>query len=129
LRPVGNPLHGDSLAMGIDAPDGITTYGWAPQARTAHGWIFGPWWSPLSEVGTAEHAEQRRIDPPRFSLPYFRISGRAPRFGEGSSRVGERARRSLRIAAAWHCRDLENSCLSDLNPPKQRMLDACGRLP
>ncbi|BCH35600.1 hypothetical protein MesoLjLc_75300 [Mesorhizobium sp. L-8-10] len=71
LRPIGNPLHEDSLAMGIDAPDGITIYGWAPQAKTAHGWIFGPWWSPLPEVGTAEHAEQRRIAPPRFSLPYF----------------------------------------------------------
>jgi endoglucanase len=50
---------------------GITIYGWASQAQTAHGWIFGPPWSPLPEVGTAEQARQRRIEPPRFSLPYF----------------------------------------------------------
>ncbi|BCH27645.1 hypothetical protein [Mesorhizobium sp. L-8-3] len=27
LRPIGNPLHEDSLSMGIDAPAGITIYG------------------------------------------------------------------------------------------------------
>lgn len=71
LRFVTNPLHEDSLAMGVPAPAGITIYGWASQAQTAHGWIFGPPWSPLPEVGTAEHAQERRIEPPRFSLPYF----------------------------------------------------------
>lgn len=71
VRAVGNPLHEDRLAMGVEPPSGITIYGWASQAQTAHGWIFGPPWSPLPEVGTAEHARQRRIDPPRFSLPYF----------------------------------------------------------
>lgn len=70
-RFASNPLHEDSLAMGVDAPVGITIYGWASQAQTAHGWIFGPPWSPLPEVGTAEQARQRRIEPPRFSLPYF----------------------------------------------------------
>lgn len=70
VRPIASPLHEDHLAMGVRAPAGITIYGWASQARTAHGWIFGPYWSPLAEVGTAEHAAQRRIAPPRFSLPY-----------------------------------------------------------
>ncbi len=51
LRPIGNPLHEGSLAMGIDAPAGMTIYRWAPQARTAYGWVFGPWWSPLPEGG------------------------------------------------------------------------------
>lgn len=71
LRSVGNPLHEDHLAMGVEPPAGITIYGWASQAQTAFGWVFGPPWSPLPETGTAEHAQQRRIDPPRFSLPYF----------------------------------------------------------
>jgi endoglucanase len=57
--------------MGVEPPAGITIYGWASQAQTAHGWIFGPPWSPLPEVGTAENAMQRRIEPPRFSIPYF----------------------------------------------------------
>lgn len=71
VRAVGNPLHEDRIAMGITAPPGITIYGWAPQAMTAYGWIFGPPWSPLPEVGVAENAAQRRIEPARFSLPYY----------------------------------------------------------
>lgn len=71
IRSVGNPLHEDHLAMGVEPPAGITIYGWASQAQTAHGWIFGPPWSPLPEVGTAENAMHRRIEPPRFSIPYF----------------------------------------------------------
>lgn len=67
IRQATNPLHEDSIAMGVPAPVGITIYGWASQAQTAHGWIFGPWWSPLAEVGPVE----RRIEPPRFSLPYY----------------------------------------------------------
>ncbi len=70
VRAVGNPLHEDRIAMGVVAPAGITIYGWASQAQTAYGWIFGPPWSPLPEVGEDEHAAQRRIEPPRFSLPY-----------------------------------------------------------
>jgi len=71
VRAVGNPLHEDRIAMGVVPPAGITIYGWAPQAQTAHGWIFGPPWSPLPEVGAEEEdAAQRRIEPPRFSLPY-----------------------------------------------------------
>ncbi|MHA6732055.1 glycoside hydrolase family 9 protein [Devosia sp. A369] len=70
-RAIGNPLHEDRIAMGVAPPAGITIYGWASQAQTAHGWIFGPPWSPLPEVGTAEHAAERRIEPARFSLPYF----------------------------------------------------------
>lgn len=69
--PVRNILHEDRLAMGVEPPSGITIYGWASQGQTAHGWIFGPPWSPLPEVGTAEHAAQRRIEPPRFSLPTY----------------------------------------------------------
>lgn len=71
LRSVNNPLHEDRLAMGVAPPPGIVIYGWAGQAETAHGWIFGPPWSPLPESGTDEHAAGRRIDPPRFALPYF----------------------------------------------------------
>lgn len=70
VRAASNPLHEDRIAMGVAPPAGITIYGWAPQSQTAHGWIFGPPWSPLPEVGVAENAEQRRIEPPRFSLPY-----------------------------------------------------------
>lgn len=71
VRTIGNPLHEDRMAMGVAPPAGITIYGWASQAQTAHGWIFGPPWSDLPETGTVEHARQRRIEPPRFSLPYF----------------------------------------------------------
>lgn len=71
VRSVGNPLHEDHLAIGVKPPAGITIYGWASQAQTAHGWIFGPPWSPLPEAGTAENAMHRRIEPPRFSIPYF----------------------------------------------------------
>lgn len=71
VRAVGNPLHEDRIAMGVLPPAGITIYGWAPQQSTAHGWIFGPPWSPLTELGTDEAAAQRRVEPPRFSLPYL----------------------------------------------------------
>ena len=71
FRTIANPLHEDRLAMGVTPPAGITIYGWASQAQTAYGWIFGPPWSPLPEVGSDEDARNRRINPPRFSLPYF----------------------------------------------------------
>lgn len=70
LRTINNPLHEDRLAMAVASPSGITIYGWASQAQTAHGWIYGPPWSPLPEVGEAENAASRRIEPPRFSVPY-----------------------------------------------------------
>jgi endoglucanase len=71
VRPVAGVLHEDSLAMGVSPPAGITVYGWAPQAASAYGWVFGPPWSALPEVGTAENAEARRIEPSRFAMPYF----------------------------------------------------------
>ena len=71
LRQATNPLHEDSIAMGVPAPAGITIYGWAPQAETAFGWLFGPPWSPMPETGVAEQAAQRRIEPSRFALPFY----------------------------------------------------------
>lgn len=71
IRQATNPLHEDSIAMGVTAPAGITIYGWAPQAETAFGWLFGPPWSPMPEVGVAEQAAQRRIEPSRFALPFY----------------------------------------------------------
>ncbi len=71
VRTVSGVLHEDSLAMGVPPPAGITVYGWAPQAASAYGWVFGPPWSALPEVGTAEDAQARRIEPSRFALPYF----------------------------------------------------------
>ncbi|MBB6356508.1 glycoside hydrolase family 9 protein [Aminobacter aganoensis] len=69
-RQILHPLHEDHRAMGVDAPSGITIFGFASQSATAYSWVFGPAWSPLAESGTAENAAQRRIEPPRFSLPY-----------------------------------------------------------
>lgn len=69
-RRILHPLHEDHRAMGVAAPSGITIFGFAPQTATAYGWVFGPPWSPLAESGTAENAAQRRIEPPRFSMPY-----------------------------------------------------------
>lgn len=70
-RPIAHPLHEDHRAMGVDAPPGIAIFGWAPQEASAYGWIFGPFWSPLAEVGTGEDAQARRIHPARWSLPAF----------------------------------------------------------
>ena len=70
IRQATNPLHEDSIAMGVAPPEGITIYGWGPQAATAYGWLFGPPWSPMPEVGVAEQAAQRRIEPSRFALPF-----------------------------------------------------------
>jgi endoglucanase len=69
-RQIRHPLQEDHRAMGVPSPSGITIYGFGPQAGTAQGWIFGPPWSPLAEVGTAENAQNRTIYPSRFSLPY-----------------------------------------------------------
>ncbi|GAA2880175.1 endoglucanase [Aminobacter niigataensis] len=69
-RQILHPLHEDHRAMGVAAPSGITIFGFASQNATAYSWVFGPAWSPLAESGTTENAPQRRIEPPRFSLPY-----------------------------------------------------------
>jgi endoglucanase len=70
-RTVKHPLHEDHRAMGVRAPDGITIYGWAPQAETAHEWIYGPYWSPLPISGTKENAQYRRVAPNRFAMPFY----------------------------------------------------------
>ena len=70
VRTAVNALHEDRIAMGVPVPPGITIYGWAPQDQTAYGWVFGPPWSSLPEVGTDENAASRRIEPSRFALPY-----------------------------------------------------------
>jgi endoglucanase len=70
-RNIKHPLHVDHLSMGVKAPDGITSYGWAPQSDTAHEWIFGPAWSPLPVSGTAENAANRMIFPNRFVMPFY----------------------------------------------------------
>ena len=70
-RNVRHPLHEDHRAMGVKTPDGITLYGWATQAQTAHDWIFGPHWSPLPIMGTREHARYRRVEPNRFAMPVY----------------------------------------------------------
>ena len=71
VRQIEHPLHEDHRSMGVAAPKGITIYGWAPQNASAYGWVFGPEWSPLSEVGSIENIAHKRIEPQRFALPYF----------------------------------------------------------
>lgn len=71
VRQILHPLHEDHRAMGVPAPPGITIYGFGSQDDTALGWVFGPPWSALPEVGTDEDAEARRVFPSRFSLPYL----------------------------------------------------------
>lgn len=71
-RTVRHPLHEDHRAMGVDAPKGITIYGWAPQSLNTFDWIFEPYhWAPLPDVTTREHGMSRRIEPDRLALPYF----------------------------------------------------------
>lgn len=71
VRQIEHPLHEDHRAMGVPAPVGITIYGWAPQSASAYGWVFGPEWSPLPEVGDPGAIAHRRVEPQRFALPYF----------------------------------------------------------
>ena len=71
VRNVKHPLHEDHRALGIKVPDGITLYGWASQADTAHEWIFGPPWSPMPVSGTDDNARYRAIAPNRFSMPFY----------------------------------------------------------
>jgi endoglucanase len=70
-RTIKHPLHEDHRAMGIDAPKGITSYGWAPQAQTSYEWVFGPYWSALPVSGTEENAAYRRVEPNRFTMPFY----------------------------------------------------------
>lgn len=71
VRQIEHPLHEDHRAMGVAAPVGITIYGWAPQGASAYGWVFGPEWAPLAEVGNPDVIKNTRIEPQRFALPYF----------------------------------------------------------
>ncbi|MCX8995863.1 glycoside hydrolase family 9 protein [Rhizobiaceae bacterium BDR2-2] len=71
VRGIEHPLHEDHRSMGIPVPPGITIYGWAPQSASAYGWVFGPEWSPLAEVGPERIVATRRIEPHRFTLPFF----------------------------------------------------------
>jgi endoglucanase len=70
-RNVRHPLHEDHRAMGVDAPKGITIYGWAPQSMTSYDWVFGSYWAPLPDNDTREHGANRRVEPNRFALPYY----------------------------------------------------------
>lgn len=70
-RTIKHPLHEDHRAMGIEAPLGITSYGWGPQSKTSYEWIFGPYWSALPVSGTKEFAENRRVEPDRFAMPFY----------------------------------------------------------
>lgn len=70
-RNIRHPLHEDHRAMGVDAPKGITIYGWAPQSMTSYDWVFGAYWAPLPDNDTREHGANRRVEPNRFALPYY----------------------------------------------------------
>ena len=66
LRNVRHPLHEDHRAMGVDAPKGITIFGWAPQSMTNYHWLFGDG-GALSDFG----APEARIEPFRYGLPFY----------------------------------------------------------
>jgi endoglucanase len=70
-RNVKHPLHEDHRAMGVNAPAGITLYGWSPQSQTSYDWIFGADWSPLSDVATRGGVAYKRVDPGRLTLPFY----------------------------------------------------------
>jgi endoglucanase len=70
-RQILHPLHEDHRAMGVQAPPGIIIYGWAPANAFAYGWIFGPPWSPLAEVGLTSQSQNTKVEPSRFAIPYF----------------------------------------------------------
>ena len=70
-RQILHPLHEDHRAMGVQAPPGIIIYGWAPANAFAYGWIFGPSWSPLAEVGLTSQSQNTKVEPSRFAIPYF----------------------------------------------------------
>jgi endoglucanase len=70
-RQILHPLHEDHRAMGVQVPPGIIVYGWAPANAFAYGWIFGPSWSPLAEVGLKSQSQNTKVVPSRFAIPYF----------------------------------------------------------
>lgn len=71
VRNVKHPLHEDHRAMGVDAPRGITIFGWAPADRTSYEFVFGDYFTPLPVRGARENAEARRVEPSRFSMPLY----------------------------------------------------------
>ncbi|WP_420339121.1 glycoside hydrolase family 9 protein [Roseibium sp.] len=71
VRQIRHPLHEDHRAMGVKVPPGIMIYGWAPANDAAYGWLFGPSWSPMAEVGLPSRSMNTKIEPSRFALPYF----------------------------------------------------------
>jgi endoglucanase len=69
-RNVRHPLHEDHLAMGVDAPRGITIYGWSTKEQVDFDWLFGAFWTSLPETtDTRERADQRQLHPNRWTLP------------------------------------------------------------
>lgn len=70
-RQIRHPLHEDHRGMGVTAPQGIVVYGWAPAQDFAYGWLFGPSWSPMAEVGLKSQSRNTRVEPSRFAIPYF----------------------------------------------------------
>ncbi|MDR3414532.1 MAG: glycoside hydrolase family 9 protein [Formivibrio sp.] len=61
------PLHGDSIAAGVQPPTGITIYGWATPAMMESYWyIWGPPWAVLSD-----QVPTKRVEPKRASLPLY----------------------------------------------------------
>ncbi|PTM41472.1 glycoside hydrolase family 9 protein [Bosea sp. 124] len=70
-RNVRHPLHEDHRAMGVDAPRGITLYGWAPQSMTSFDWLFGEEWAPLSDTAQRGGVPYKRVAPDRLALPFY----------------------------------------------------------
>jgi endoglucanase len=58
--------------MGVDAPRGITIYGWSTKEQVDFDWLFGPYWTALPENDdTRERADQRQLEPNRWALPIY----------------------------------------------------------
>lgn len=68
------PLHEDSIAAGVQAPHGITIYGWVNPVMTNYDWLWGPSWAALSE-----NVPKRRVEPFRNSLPIYEYIIEHPR--------------------------------------------------
>ncbi len=60
------PLHKDSIMAGVEAPKGITIYGWSLPAVTNYWWVWGPDWAALSDK-----IPSRRVEPVRTSMPIY----------------------------------------------------------
>ncbi len=71
-RNIRHPLHEDHLAMGVPAPLGITIYGWSTKEQVDFDWLFGAYWTALPETtDTRERADQRQVEPNRWTLPIY----------------------------------------------------------